>query len=89
MVGRSDGNDILPVFSPDGKYLAFASNRSGVYDIYVLDLDTQTTYQLTNTIDEDYPSGWSQSVNPTNGGWQIARMQMVRVGPQSIAHACR
>ena len=60
VVGRSDGNDILPVFSPDGKYLAFASNRSGVYDIYVLDLETQTTYQLTNTIDEDYPSGWSQ-----------------------------
>lgn len=60
VLGRSDQNDILPVFSPDGKYLAFASNRSGVYDIYVLDLETQITYQLTNSIDEDYPSAWSQ-----------------------------
>lgn len=60
VVARDAANDISPVFSPDGKYLAFASNRSGVYDIYVLDLETQTTYQLTNSIDEDYPSAWSQ-----------------------------
>ena len=27
-----------PLFSPDGKYLAFGSNRTGNGDIYILDL---------------------------------------------------
>lgn len=57
---RSAGNDIYPVYSPDGRMLAFSSNRGGQYDIYIFDLTTQTLSQLTNTVDEDYPGGWWQ-----------------------------
>jgi Tol biopolymer transport system component len=57
---RSTGNDIYPVFSPDGRMLAFSSNRGGQYDIYIFDLTTQTLSQLTNTPEEDYPGGWWQ-----------------------------
>lgn len=60
VVAKDPANDIDPVFSPDGKYLAFSSNRGGFYDIYVLDQETSTVYQLTNTEDEDYVGGWSQ-----------------------------
>ncbi len=58
VVVKDAANDIYPVFSPDGKYLAFSSNRGGNYDIYVLDQQTGTVYQLTDTVDEDYPGAW-------------------------------
>ncbi|MEZ4669529.1 MAG: hypothetical protein R3E39_16620 [Anaerolineae bacterium] len=58
VVVRDAGNDILPVFSPDGKYVAFSSKRGDQYDVYVLDQETQVTYQLTNSGDDDYISAW-------------------------------
>jgi len=58
VVVKDLADDVFPVFSPDGKYLAFSSNRGGYYDIYVLDQQTNTVYQLTNTVDEDYPGAW-------------------------------
>jgi Tol biopolymer transport system component/type II secretory pathway pseudopilin PulG len=52
------GNAIHPVFSPDGNYLAFSSNRFGQYDLFILDLGAFQTYQLTDTREEDYPASW-------------------------------
>lgn len=54
----SDGDDIYPVFSPDGNYLAFASNRAGSYDIFVYDLNSQQLFQLTQSIAFNYPGDW-------------------------------
>ncbi|GEM_PF-420430 len=56
----SPADDLYPVPSPDGQYLAFASNRNGVWEMYVLELATNTLFQLTNSIDPDYPSDWVQ-----------------------------
>ncbi len=58
VVVKDLANDLFPVFSPDGKYIAFSSNRGGYYDLYVLEQETSTIYQLTNTVDEDYPGAW-------------------------------
>lgn len=58
VVVKDPSDDVFPVFSPDGKYLAFSSNRGAYYDIYVLDQQTNIVYQLTNTVDEDYPGAW-------------------------------
>ena len=33
----SPGADILPVFSPDGKKIAFTSNRTGTSQLYLMD----------------------------------------------------
>jgi Tol biopolymer transport system component len=55
---REAANEIHPMFSPDGRYIAYASNRSGFYDIYIFDQSTSQTYQLTNSEDEDYPGMW-------------------------------
>ncbi len=41
-------DDAQPVFSPDGKKIAFASNRSGVWNIYLMDIDGKSVQQLTN-----------------------------------------
>jgi len=40
--------DITPHISPDGKRIAFASDRSGHYDIYLCDSDGRNVAQLTS-----------------------------------------
>ncbi len=37
-------------FSPDGKYLYFSSNRTGIFNIYRINLQTKETEQLTNVV---------------------------------------
>jgi len=52
-------NDITPAISPDGKWLAFASNRTGFYDLYLLDLTSGQLLQVTNTPEYDASPSWS------------------------------
>ena len=52
-------HDISPVFSPDGRYLAFASNRHGSYDVFVVPTRGGKPRRLTFDSAADYPSGWS------------------------------
>ncbi|MBL8152992.1 MAG: PD40 domain-containing protein [Anaerolineae bacterium] len=59
LLAREPANEVFPVFSPDGRYVAFASNRSGYYDLYVLELESNTVSQLTATEDDDYPGDWT------------------------------
>jgi hypothetical protein len=53
-------DDRYPVPSPDGRWLAFASSRTGVWEIYVLDLNDGALYQVTNSEAPDFPSDWVQ-----------------------------
>jgi hypothetical protein len=55
----SEFDDVYPVFSPDQRHLAFASNRGGGnYDIYVYDLQAQELRQLTASPEDDFPGDW-------------------------------
>lgn len=59
--GSSDTADFSPVWSPlPGRRIAFVSWRDGNQDIYVYNLDTYETINITNTPNrqEDYPA-WS------------------------------
>lgn len=60
VIARDPADDRYPVFSPDGRYIAFSSNRSGPsYDVYVFDQADQVLYQLTNTPTEnEFIGGW-------------------------------
>ena len=51
--------DDNPVWSPDGEYLAFSSNRSGNNDVYIVPSDGGTTRRLTWYTGSDVPSDWS------------------------------
>ncbi len=55
----SPADDIYPVLSPDARFVAFASNRAGHYEILIFDLQRQTLSQLTNNPEETYfPGDW-------------------------------
>ncbi|NIM52761.1 MAG: hypothetical protein GTO22_26535, partial [Gemmatimonadales bacterium] len=45
-------DDREPAWSPDGTRIAFASNRDGNYEIYVMDADGSNPVRLT-----DNPAG--------------------------------
>jgi Tol biopolymer transport system component len=48
-----------PAVSPDGRYIAFASERDGNWDIYVLDRSTNTEQRLTDDAVPDMSPSWS------------------------------
>lgn len=51
--------DDNPVWSPDGKWIAFASNRTGNNDIFVVPADGGESKRLTYHSGSDVPSDWS------------------------------
>jgi TolB protein len=52
-------DDITPALSPDGKRAAFASNRNGYWDLYVLELATGEITRLTDTLGYEASPSWS------------------------------
>ncbi len=54
----SEANDIHPRYSPDGRYILFSSDRAGNWDVYIYDLVTHNTYQLTHSPYTDIGNDW-------------------------------
>jgi TolB protein len=52
-------NDGQPVFSPDGKYVAFVSFRDGNYELYMMDVDGANQRRLTYTQTNEYNPAFS------------------------------
>jgi len=42
--------DLSPCWSPDGKYLFFSSDRTGIYNIFAFSLPDKKLYQITNVL---------------------------------------
>jgi len=61
--------DIQPDWSPDGSKIAFSSNRSGSYDIWVMNSDGTNQVRLTSNLsydgspDDEYWPTWSSDGN--------------------------
>ena len=53
------GEDTLPDLSPDGRTVAFVSDRSGNRDIHLVDVETLAVDQLTHSFAEDSNPAWS------------------------------
>ena len=51
--------EIRPIYSPDGTLVAFNSNRSGLFDIYILDVATREVRQVTRHKGNNYVPKWS------------------------------
>lgn len=52
-------DDTSPALSPDGTQVAFASNRSGTWDLYVLTLESGEIIRVTNSPDYESAPSWS------------------------------
>ena len=52
--------ETFPRFSPDGKWIAFASNRYGNYDVFVIPVGGGAPKRLTYHTGNDEVVGWSR-----------------------------
>ena len=50
--------DSYPVWSPDGRHIAFASDREGSIDVWVTDADGGEPKRLTTNSGNEYPLRW-------------------------------
>ena len=55
----SDDHEFMPVWSPDGKTIAFASDRMGNYDIYIMPAEGGTARRITVHSSDDVPSDFT------------------------------
>ena len=53
------GEDTLPDLGPDGRTVAFVSDRSGNRDIYLIDVETLAVDRLTHSFAQDSNPAWS------------------------------
>ena len=57
---QNPGVDVSPAASPDGQWIAFASDRDGDFDIWIVDSEGQTnSRRLTNNSVDDFTPAWS------------------------------
>jgi tricorn protease len=54
-----EAHDIYPVFSPDGRSIAFSSNRHGSYDVFVVPVQGGRPKRLTFDSAADLVCGWA------------------------------
>ncbi|MFA7266591.1 MAG: DPP IV N-terminal domain-containing protein, partial [Candidatus Nanopelagicales bacterium] len=50
---------VTPAWSPDGRSIAYASNREGNYEVYTMNPDGTNVLRLTNSPAEELSVGWS------------------------------
>ena len=55
--------EAYPLFSPDGKKLAFTSDESGIFNVYIKELDTGEYYAVTNIMSGVLQIQWDRQAN--------------------------
>jgi len=74
--------DYCPAWSPDGKHIAFTSNRDGNYEIYVMKADGTGVRNLTGHPGYDNFATWSPDgrrlafVSNRGGGYDVYIVEM-------------
>ncbi len=62
VLAQSSGHDIHPTWGPNDEWIAFSSDRTGNYEIYLTDVNNDSLVQLTNDPAMDQYPAW----NPRN-----------------------
>ena len=77
-------NDVMPALSPDGHWVAFASDRGGTWDLYAKDVYGGPTIRLTDDGAQNLHPSFSydgkrmvySSRSPRSGVWEIAEIDL-------------
>ena len=83
-------SDTEPAMSPDGKRIAFASNRDGFWNLYTQDIPSGKVVQLTNDHNYNAAPTWSPDLawiayeTYQNGNLQIALLSLTNPGKQPV-----
>jgi TolB protein len=72
-------DDLMPSISPDGKQVAFSSNRNGNWDVYVMSVNGGAPSQITSDADDEVQPTWAPDgkriafsrKNGRTGTWEI------------------
>lgn len=67
----SIGGSYAPTFAPDGRRIAYLSNRSGLPQVWMTDLDSGKTKQVTNGDDPVGSVAWSEDGKSL--AWSVAK----------------
>ncbi|MGB9673324.1 MAG: prolyl oligopeptidase family serine peptidase [Anaerolineales bacterium] len=67
-----------PLFSPDGRYLAYISDQNNWWQIYLYDLESQTHQQLTFAEAEDAVPAWVQGIRTYQFSADGQRIYLIR-----------
>lgn len=57
-ITETKGSEGSPVFSPDGNYLAYTSDESGIRNIYLYNFETTSHYPITNVMTGIFHLSW-------------------------------
>ena len=77
---RDRAVDDAPAWSPDGRYVLFASNRTGINNLYAYDLREERLLQVTNVLTGAFqpdvsPDGrWIAFAHHRSDGFHVARI---------------
>jgi tricorn protease len=58
-VTMHEAHELYPCFSPDGRWIAFSSNRYGSYDVFVVPIYGGKPQRLTYDSAQDLVAGWT------------------------------
>jgi dipeptidyl aminopeptidase/acylaminoacyl peptidase len=78
IAGGSEVSIFQPEFSPNGRYLAFASDETGWWQLYLLDLQSGTVRQLTSTPAEHAQPLWVQGMHCFGFSPDSSRLYFIR-----------
>src|SRR5690606_31630443 len=62
IAGDADTSIVQPEFSPDGRWLAYASDKNGWWQLYLYDVESGEHVQLTDAQAEDSAPAWVQGI---------------------------
>ena len=86
---RDEHLDIDPAWSPDGTQLVYSSDRSGVLNLWLYDLRTSATRQLTQLANAAVSPAWSPDGRriaflEVEGAWRRAAVAVVEVASGGV-----
>ena len=78
VLGQSSADDIHPTWGPDDNWVAFSSDRTGNYEIFITNVENDTLIQLTDDPGIDQYPAWNPeknwiafSSNRISGDWNM------------------